>query len=99
MQREKNNNDVNTAFANSKQACPWSNANLLVGRGFSAGSYQNLVTWNCSLLTRRAVCGRATGNTIGLKREGPRQVSLPKKRYSKWIKHQWKLHSTGAAIL
>jgi len=36
---------------------------------------------------------------IGLERDESRQVSLPRKRYSKWMKHQWKLYSTGAAIL
>ena len=30
----------------------------------SAGSYQDLVNWCCSLLTRRTVCGRAAGNTL-----------------------------------
>jgi len=29
-----------------------------------AGSYQDLVNWYCSLLTRRTVYGRAAGNTI-----------------------------------
>jgi len=29
----------------------------------SAGSYQDLVNWYCSLLTRRTVCGRAARNT------------------------------------
>ena len=29
-----------------------------------AGSYQALVNWYCSLLTRRTVYGRAAGNTI-----------------------------------
>jgi len=57
----------------------------------SAGSYEDLVNWYCSLLTRSTMCRRATGNTIGLDRDGPRQVSLPKKCYSKWMKHQWKL--------
>jgi len=65
----------------------------------SAGSYQDLINWYCSLLTRRTEYRRATGNTIGLVRDGPRQVSLPKTRYSKWMKHQWKLYGTGAAIL
>jgi len=30
----------------------------------SAGSYQDLINWYCSLLTRRTVCGRAAGNTL-----------------------------------
>jgi len=29
----------------------------------SVGSYQDLMDWYCSLLTRRTVCGRAAGNT------------------------------------
>ena len=28
-----------------------------------AGSYQDLVNWYCSLITRRTVCGRAAGNS------------------------------------
>ena len=38
-------------------------ASVLVGREFdSAGSYQDVVIWYCSLFTRRTVCGRAVGN-------------------------------------
>ena len=33
------------------------------GVRLSAGSYQDLVNWYCSLLIRRTVWGRATGNT------------------------------------
>ena len=29
----------------------------------SAGAYQDLVNWYCSLLTRRTMCGRTAGNT------------------------------------
>jgi len=32
-------------------------------REFSAGSYQDLVNWYCSLFTRRTVCGQAKGST------------------------------------
>jgi len=40
-------------------------ASVLVGARvrLSAGSYQDLINWYCSLLTRRTVCGRAAGNT------------------------------------
>jgi len=38
-------------------------SSVLVGREFSGGSYQDLVNWYRSLLTRRTVCGRAAGNT------------------------------------
>ena len=38
-------------------------ASVLVGRELSAGSYQDLVNWYCSLLTRRTVYGRAAGNS------------------------------------
>jgi len=40
-------------------------ASALVGSRvrLSAGSYQDLANWCCNLLTRRAVCGRAAGNT------------------------------------
>jgi len=38
-------------------------ASVLVGREFSAGSYQDLINWYCSLLTRCTVYGRAAGNT------------------------------------
>jgi len=30
---------------------------------FSAGSYQDLANWYCSIFTRRTVCKRAAGNT------------------------------------
>jgi len=30
----------------------------------STGSYQDVINWYCSLLTRRTVCGRAAGNTL-----------------------------------
>ena len=39
-------------------------ASVLGGREFSAGSYQDLVNWHCSLLTRLTMCGRSAGNTI-----------------------------------
>ena len=41
-------------------------ASVLVGPRvrLSAGSYQDLVNWYCSLLTRRTVCGRAAGNAL-----------------------------------
>jgi len=40
-------------------------ASVLVGPRvrLSAGSYQDLINWYCSLLTGRTVCGRAAGNT------------------------------------
>jgi len=46
---------------------PWSSGKCF-GAGRSrvrllAGSYQGLINWYCSLLTRRTVCGRAAGNT------------------------------------
>ena len=72
-------------------------ASVLVGRGFSAEFYQDLVNWYCSLLTRRTVFRRATGIAIGLERGGLRLASLPKKRYSKWTKHCTQL--TGAAFI
>ena len=48
---------------------PWSSgkcAHFCAGRSrvrLSAGSYQDLVNWYCSLLTSRTVCGRAAVNT------------------------------------
>jgi len=54
----------------SIRTSPWSSgkcARFGAGRSgvrLSAGSYQDLVNWYCSLLTRRTVCGRAAGNTL-----------------------------------
>ena len=54
----------------SEQTSPWSRgtcARFGAGRSgvrLSAGSYQDLVNWYCSLLIRRTVCGRAAGNTL-----------------------------------
>jgi len=36
---------------------------VLVGREFSAGTYQDLINSYCSLLTRRTVCRRVAWNT------------------------------------
>jgi len=44
----------------------------------SAGSYQDLVNWFCSLLTRRTVCGRAAGNSP---RTQKKQVNWNQKLY------------------
>ena len=46
----------------------WSDSYLFESAGrsrirLSTGSYQDLVTWYCSLLTTLTVCGRAAGNT------------------------------------
>jgi len=52
-----------------KETSPWSRGKRVrfgAGRSsirLSAGSYQDLVNWYCSLLTRRTVYGRAAGNT------------------------------------
>jgi len=35
----------------------------------SAGSYQDLVNWYCSFLTRRTVCGRAVKTLVTLKKK------------------------------
>ena len=50
----------------------------------SAGSYQDLVHWYCSLLTRRTVCRRATGNTIGLERGGLRYFIAIHRKMKGW---------------
>jgi len=51
----------------SSRTSPWSSGKCVrFGVGWSrvsAGSYQDLVNWYCSLLTRCTVCGRAAGNT------------------------------------
>ena len=42
------------------------------GVWLSAGSWQDLVNWYCSLLTRRTVCGRSAGNTISTQNRSER---------------------------
>ena len=52
---------------------PWSSGKLGAGRSrvrLAARSYQDLVNWSCSLLTRCTVCGRrAAGNTPRTQKE------------------------------
>jgi len=42
----------------------------------SAGSYQDLVNWYCSLLTRRMVCVRAAGAVVQNAKTQPNQMIL-----------------------
>jgi len=61
-------------------------ASVLVGREFLAVSYQDLVNWYCSLLTRRTVYGRAAGNS-------PRTTT----KINKW-KGTWNCRNSVVAL-